>query len=172
MHEQRIADLHRAVLLALTAVHTGIRNVGEPDKLEHEIHRQYAWRDQVRFLRAALHTVTDRAVFNACIAFDTSRGFGNNFLQALSSFAEYFEIMLSPLVTKLEHRTFYFAPDFNTLRIRRFGSDPTLFHGTVQEISSLIAADLDKCGFSSLVADNPPVSASQICLPRDFHLAP
>ena len=40
MHEKRVGDLSRADLLALAAVHAGVRDVGVPDKVEHEIGRK------------------------------------------------------------------------------------------------------------------------------------
>ncbi len=55
---------------------------------------------------------------------------------------------------------------------RRFGRDHAGLHRSGKEVCTLLAADLDERGLPGLVADDAPVPAGEVCLPRDLHLAP
>src|SRR5208337_4126191 len=80
VHEECIWDLCRAEFLALAAVHAGVRNVGEPDQVEHEAWRDLAGFHVDRVLRGAVDTVADRAGRDTRVALDAPRGFGHDLL--------------------------------------------------------------------------------------------
>ena len=168
VHEQCIRDLHRAVLFALPAVDTRVGYVGKPDHVEHETDREFPGWHEVRFLRAAFHAVTDRAVLDTGITFDAAGGVFNNLRQADFAIAKCRKVVFPPLVAELEHGTFDFRPDLDTFRVCRFGCDGACLDGGTQEFCTLLAADFDERGFSCLVTDDPPVTAGKVCLARDF----
>ena len=60
VHEESVRDFCRAEFLALATVHAGVRDVGEPDEVEHEVGRELAGSDVGRVLGCAVHAVADR----------------------------------------------------------------------------------------------------------------
>ena len=74
VHEECVRDLCRAEFLALAAVHAGVRDVGEPDEVEHEVRREFTGFDIGRVLGRAVHTVADRAGLDTRVALDAPGG--------------------------------------------------------------------------------------------------
>jgi len=72
MHEECIRDLCRAEFLALAAVHTGVRDVGEADKVEHEVRRDLAGSYIRRVLGGTVNAVADRTGRDTRVALDTA----------------------------------------------------------------------------------------------------
>jgi len=70
VHEECVGDFCRAEFFALATVHTGVRDMGKPDEVEHEIGRKFAGFDICRILGCAILTITDGTGFNARVALD------------------------------------------------------------------------------------------------------
>jgi hypothetical protein len=64
VHEERVGDFCRAEFLALAAVHAGVRDMGEPYEVEHEVGRELPWRDIGRVLCGTIDTIANRAGLN------------------------------------------------------------------------------------------------------------
>ena len=72
MHEEGVRDICRAEFLALAAVHAGVRDVGEPDEVEHEVGRKLPGSDIGRVLGRAVHAVADGTGADARVALDAA----------------------------------------------------------------------------------------------------
>ena len=80
VHEERVGNLGRAEFLTLAAVHAGVRDMGEPDEVEHEIWRELPGRDIGRVLGGAVLAVADRACLNTRVALDAPGGLCHDLL--------------------------------------------------------------------------------------------
>src|SRR5512133_1184195 len=85
---------------------------------------------------------TDRAVLDTGIAPDAPGGLLVDGLPHAAR--ESTEILPAPLVAELAHRAFTLPAALNTLRVGCFGCKDTGFHCTIEEICTLVRADLDK----------------------------
>jgi len=79
--------------------------------------------------------------------------------------------VLAPLVAKLEHCALDFPADLKTLGVGSFGCKDSGLDCAVDELGTLLGADLNESSFSGLLANDTPVSAGKVCLPGDLHLA-
>ena len=70
VHEERVGDFCRTEFFALAAVHAGVRDMGKPDEVEHEIGRELPGCDIGRVLGRAVLAVADRACLDARVALD------------------------------------------------------------------------------------------------------
>jgi len=80
------------------------------------------------------------------------------------------EIFLSPLVAKLEHCPFDFAPDLKTLGVRRLCYKDTFCYCSAYKACTFVTTDFDKGCLAGLVADDTPVTAGEVCLAGILYL--
>jgi len=145
--------------------------VGQPDKVEHEAWWNVSRRHQVGFLRAAFHTIADRALLDALVAADTAGGFLYDVLQTLSAHTQFFEVLLAPLVAEFQHRVLGLLADLDTLLGSGFDFDYTSSDSPFQKGGALIAARFHKSRLTGFVADDSPIPAGEIGLPGDLQFA-
>ena len=93
------------------------------------------------------------------------------FFKPVLALAKCFKVVLAPLVAKLDHCALDFAPDLKTLGVCCLGREDTGFDRTGQEVCTFLAADFNKGRLTGLVADDTPVTAGEVCLAGDLHLA-
>ena len=172
MREECHRNIHRTELFALAAVDARIRDVGETASGGTSGSGGALPRFTMSGVLFQLVGCgeTDRAVLNTGIALDAPGGL---FVDGLPDVCpKSSEILLPPLVAELEHCTFDLSADLKTLGVCRFGQRGHRFYCTVNEVCTLVAADLDKGCLTGLVADDTPVTAGKVCLAGDFVLAP
>ena len=85
------------------------------------------------------------------VALDAAGGLLTIFFEPFLALAERLEVMLAPLVAELEHCTFDFAADLETLGVCRFGGNDSFLDCPVKKVCTFLAADLDKGCLSGLV---------------------
>ncbi len=146
--------------------------MGKPDHVEHRTWRNLSGCDEMRLPGTALNTVADRAVLNTCIAFDAAGSLLHDRLKACTAFAECLEIMLPPLVAEFQHCAFNLGTDCKTFWICCRGFKGTCLNRSINEVCTLLGADLDKGCLPGLIADDTPITAGKICLAGNLHLAP
>ena len=170
VHIERVRNVHRTKLTALTTVDTGVRDVGKADHLEHEVRWNDPRANQVRLLRRTLDTVTDRTVLNTAVAFDTLGRLLHDLVESLSTSSEFRKLLLLVLLAHLDHDILDLAADLKTLCFRCTRVDCSCFLCCIKEHCTLLRTDLNKGCLPGLLSNDTPVSAGEITLARNLGL--